>query len=83
MPRFFFNLHNDVDSLDDEGREFPDLTAATRAAQQDAREMAAESVCHGHLNLGHYIQVADEHGTELLRVSFGSVLTVIEEHNAD
>jgi hypothetical protein len=79
VPRYFFHLHNDVDTLDDEGREFPDLESVRRAAQSDARQMAAESVMAGHLNLSHFIEVTDKSEQAVLRVTFGEVVTIIPE----
>ena len=49
MPRYFFHLHNDLDVRDEEGRELPDIESALRAAGEDARTMAAESVRMGTL----------------------------------
>ena len=83
MPRFYFHLHNDVDSLDEEGRELPDLRAASQAALQDARQMAAESVMNGHLNLHHYVEVTDEQGQPVLHVAFGEVVKILDEHDAE
>jgi hypothetical protein len=34
MPRFYFNLYDDVIVIDDEGRELSDLSAARAAAIQ-------------------------------------------------
>ncbi len=79
MPRYFFHLHNDVDSHDEEGRELPDLAAARCAAAEDARHMAAESVRSGHLDLAHFVEVTDENSKPLLRVTFGEVVTILRE----
>ncbi len=76
MPRFFFNLHNDLDAPDPEGRELPDLAAARDAAIREARELAAETVMQGRLDLGHFIEVADAAGAPLFRVRFGEAVTV-------
>ena len=77
VPRYFFHLHNDVDATDEEGREFPDVEAARRAAEEDARQMAGESARAGHIDKAHYIEVFDEAGTALFRVTFGEVVTII------
>ena len=76
MPRYFFHLHNDIDVTDDEGRELADESAARSAAHDDARQMAGESVQHGHLNLDHFIEVADDEGRPLFRVTFREVVTI-------
>lgn len=44
MPRFFLNLHDDLEVEDLEGREFADLYAAREAAIGDARSILAEDV---------------------------------------
>ena len=79
MPRYFFHLHNDYDTHDDEGRELSDLHAARRCAEEDARAMAAESVRDGHLNLSHFVEVADEGGAPFFRVTFGEVVRLETE----
>jgi hypothetical protein len=76
MPRFFFHLHNDMDVLDEEGRDMPSVQAARHAAEEDARTMAAESVRTGRLVLDHFIEVASETGQALFRVRFGEVVEV-------
>lgn len=77
MPRYFFHLHNDVDARDDEGRELPDERAARDAAEEDARQMAGESARNGHIDRRHYVEVADDAGNPLFRVTFGEVVTII------
>jgi hypothetical protein len=76
MARFYFHLHNGVEAHDDEGRELPDLDAARDDACKDARDMAAESVRCGALDLRHYVEVADYSGAELFRVTFGEVVKI-------
>lgn len=74
--RFFFHLHNDVLSFDEEGRELPDTDTARAVAEEEARTMAAESVRKGHLNLAHYVEVVDEAGDILFTVPFGEVVDI-------
>ena len=76
MARFYFHLYNDIVSKDEEGRELPDVDTARHDAREDARNMAAESVREGELNLGHYVEVADDTGEPLFRVTFGEVVKV-------
>jgi hypothetical protein len=76
MPRFFFHLHNDIDTHDEEGRDLPDIDAARRSAEHDARNMAAESVRAGHLVLDHFVEVTGEEGRPLFRVTFGEVVEI-------
>jgi hypothetical protein len=76
MPRYFFHLHNDIDTTDDEGAEFPDDAAARAHAIANARDVAVESIAKGHLNLGHYIEIVREDGAPAFRVGFGEAITV-------
>ena len=76
MARFYFHLYNDIVSKDEEGRELPDVDTARHDAREDARNMAAESVREGELNLDHYVEVADDSGEPLFRVTFGEVVKV-------
>ena len=78
MPHFYFHLHNDLEALDPEGRDLPDLAAARDAATRAVRELAAETVAEGRLNLGHFVEVADGAGEPLFRVAFGDVITITE-----
>lgn len=55
MPRYFFNLFNDENAVDEEGSELSDAAAALDKAAADARYMAAQSVLRGHLTLTHRI----------------------------
>ncbi|HEU4652021.1 MAG TPA: hypothetical protein VFS49_11470 [Croceibacterium sp.] len=76
MPRYFFHLHNDVDVLDEEGLNLPDLDSARETALVEARNMAAESVKDGHLTLSHYVAVTDENGETLFRTSFQEAVRI-------
>lgn len=76
MPRFYFNLRNDLSVDDEEGLELPDLAAAREHAIYNARSIAAENVHAGSLNLSHRIEIADGDGTLLDAVSFGEAVIV-------
>ena len=83
MPRYYFHLHNDINTTDDEGRELADAAAARCAAEEDAREMAARSVQYdGRLNLAHYIEITDERGKSVARVRFGDAVAITGEDRA-
>ena len=77
MARFYFHLHNDVDIRDDEGVELADDAAMLRLADTNAREMAAENVREGRLNLSHYIEVTDDAGETVYTVHFGEVVEIV------
>ena len=77
MPRYFFHLHNDLETRDEEGLELPDLAAARNVAEQEARAMAAQSVANGQLDLRHSIEVIDESGATVLVVRFGEAVEIV------
>jgi len=76
MPRYFFHLHNDIEILDEEGRECADLDIARREAFSEAREMAARSVREGHLKLSHSISVTDSAGETVVIATFGDAVRI-------
>ena len=58
MPRYFFHVFNDDDTVDEEGAELPDLAVACERARAEVRILAAESVvAHGHLIRDHRIDI--------------------------
>lgn len=76
MPRFYFHLHDDVIALDDEGRELADVAEARAAAVAGAREIIADQVREGRLNLRHRIVVEDENCQQVLTVPFRAVVEI-------
>ena len=77
MPRYFFNLRDDVDAVDPDGSELCDLAAAKKQAEAYAVDMAAASIQEQHkLNLDHRIEIADHTGALLDTVHFRNVLTL-------
>jgi hypothetical protein len=77
MPLYFFDIHNDVEAEDLEGRELPDLDAARTEAIKGARALIADSVVtHGRIVMHHSITVADEGGKLLLTIPFSDVVTI-------
>lgn len=76
MPRYFFHVFNDVITLDKEGAELADLAAAREYAVESARALVCESVKHGHLNLDHRIEIADEADARKMTVTFREAFTI-------
>jgi hypothetical protein len=70
VPQYYFHLQNDEWIEDNEGRDLADLEAAREQALEEARAMVCASVSQGHLNLDHFIEVADETGETLFRLTF-------------
>ena len=79
MPRFYFDLHNDVDAIDGEGKELSGIDAAIENALGEAREMIAASVETGRIDLNHFIQVRDESGKIVHRIRFGEAVTFVPQ----
>jgi hypothetical protein len=79
MPRYYIDLYNDIDSIDEEGADYPDLAAAKMAAMQAARALMAEQIKQGRaVTLHHRIEVADEGRKVLAVISFGELITINE-----
>jgi hypothetical protein len=76
MPRFYFNLRDDLVVDDEEGRELPDIAAARDCALLNARSIASENVHKGHLDLSHRIEVVDHDGRIVATVSFADAVKV-------
>jgi hypothetical protein len=76
MARYFFNLYNDMEVLDPEGRDLPSIDDARAAAVREARQMMQEAVANGKLTLSDRIEVADEAGVVLLTVTFRDAVAV-------
>lgn len=81
MPRYYFHVFNDEVSIDEEGSLLPDLESARETALDGCRDLVCESVKKGHLNLDHRIDVADETGEVLLRVTFRDAFTLEGERS--
>ena len=76
MPRYYFDLFNDITSVDDEGVQLRNDAAAMREGLKNARVMAADSVCHGKLNLRHRIEVRGAQGRSVGTFYFGDVVKI-------
>jgi len=80
MPHFFFHLENRIGvTRDHDGQEFSDLAAARIAAATNIRDILAEEVKHGHLDMRGRIRIADAQDGALAVVSFTEALAVTLE----
>ena len=76
LPLYLFHLYNDVQTLDQEGRVFPDLDAACADAARSARSiMGSELSSRGVITLSHWIEVETEEG-DIHVVTFGDSVTI-------
>ena len=78
MPRYYFNVYDDVIAEDEEGRELPNLAAARLEAIRGARGLIAEQASHGYVVLSHWIDVVDEQGATPLTVTFRDAVDIKE-----
>jgi hypothetical protein len=78
VPRYFFHVYDDVIAQDDEGRELPNLAAARLEALRGARALIGEQVSHGYIVLSHWIDVVDEHGDNVLTITFRDAVDIKE-----
>ena len=78
MPRYFFDVYDDIIADDEEGIELPNLEAARLQALKGARDLAMEQVRHGYIVLSHWIDVLDDQGEKVLRVSFRDAVDIRE-----
>jgi hypothetical protein len=77
MTRYFFDLHDDMDVSDAEGKELVDLGAATAYAIKLTRDMVAASATeHGKIDLGHCVDVRDCDG-EVVEIKFGDAVRFV------
>lgn len=77
MPRFYLHYRDALGPVtDQEGVEYPDAITARAKAVEAAREIIAEDVEHGHLDLTATIEVVDEAGREVLVVHFNDAVEV-------
>jgi hypothetical protein len=77
MPIFYFDLINDLEVRDEEGRELPDVSAARDAAVLEAREMITEAARQGELDLNHRIEVRNEEGAVVHVLLYGEAVEIV------
>jgi len=76
VPRYFFNVYDDVIARDEEGVELPNESAARIQALIGARDIIAEQVKHGYFVRSHWIDVADGQGKVLFSVTFEDAVDI-------
>jgi hypothetical protein len=76
MPRYFFDLYNEMNVRDDEGQEFPDLeTAKSQALKQVRKLIGGLIVENGRIDLLHHLKLRDEAGNVVHRVEFDDAVS--------
>ena len=78
MPRFFFNLRDDVSVEDSEGKDLADAAQARELAVGYARGIMSEDVRDGRLVLRDEIDILDEQGEKILTLPFRDAIEIEE-----
>jgi hypothetical protein len=76
MPRYYFHVHDAIDTLDEEGLELRSAEQACELAVRAASELAVEDAKRGELEPDHRIEVADEIGSHVSTVMFRDFVEV-------
>jgi hypothetical protein len=76
MPKFFFNLRDDVCVNDEEGKDLPDAAKAREMAVSFARDIMSEDVKEGRLVLKDEIDVIDDKGDKVLTLPFRDAIEI-------
>ena len=76
MPRFFFNIYDEVATIDEVGVDLPDVAAAREAAIEEARAVIGEAVKRGRIDLSHRIEVEDEARRPVLMLPFSAAIEI-------
>jgi hypothetical protein len=75
MPNFYFHLkYSDRLWTDDEGLDFPNLSAAKREAEMTAREIVIEAIKSSVQTVPHAVVISDDEGRTLHIQPIGAVL---------
>jgi uncharacterized protein DUF6894 len=78
MPKFFFNLRNDVIVEDSEGKDLADADRARETAVGYARSIMSEDVKDGRLVLRDKIDVLDAQRMTVLTLPFRDAIEIEE-----
>ena len=75
MPRFYFHIYDEVETLDLDGLELPGIEAAIAVAIHELRQLAAyELKREGKVDMAARIDITDDAGRIVERVHFDDVL---------
>lgn len=79
MARYYFHLRDGHDQIiDPEGREVSEIAQIAGLALQDARSIIGHDAMRGEIRLGQTIDVLDEGGSLVHRLSFRDAITISE-----
>ena len=75
--RYFFHLHDELETFDDEGLDLPNDDAARAVAVKIVRELICDDVRAGRIALDHRIDIANEAGAIIDVVRFRDGVQVL------
>jgi hypothetical protein len=82
MPRFYLHVSDGkLFAEDREGLELHDVEAARREAIVGLRDVMAEELKHGQINLAAYVEVENEDGQLVMTVPFLDAVEVLTQHH--
>ena len=79
MPCYYFNVYDDLVTVDDEGIVLANVGAAREVALRSARSLIAEQALKGSIKLHHWIEVEDEDRRPVLTLPFGAAVEVVKD----
>ena len=83
MPRFYMHVCNGNGFVEDEeGRELPDAETARNEAIAAARDVMANDLRGGELDISSFIEVEDENKKLLFIVQFTDAVRITERHSS-
>ena len=68
MERFFFNVHDGVSRLDEDGIDLPDIPTARAEGLSLAGQIIREAAATGHIAEDWHLQVTNDIGLTLFRM---------------
>lgn len=74
--RYFFNIYDEMVSLDPEGAELPSLASAIDHATTGARSLICAEASDGHITWHHRIEIVDGDGNVLHVVRYDQAVEV-------
>jgi hypothetical protein len=82
MPQFFLHVSDGKLFAEDlEGAEFHDVEAARRAAIAGLRDVMADELKHGQINMASFVEIEDENNQLVMTVPFLEAVEVLTKHH--
>ena len=70
VARYFFNVHDGVSGLDEDGVDLPDITTARAEGLSLAGQVIREAAATGCISNDWHLEVKDDTGLTLFRMDF-------------